>query len=111
MKTVTTNLAPRAVVALAAFGLLVPAALALPPAPANDSPLAPEVIGPATPIIVYGTSVLAANDINDSGGALPSINSYMDGPDVFYSFTPGSTATYRIGLAPWHHAPLRSSDR
>ena len=84
-------------------------AMALPPAPLNDSPAKAEIIGPAVPVLVYGTTVLADDSINNTG--LPGVTGYDDGPDVFYSFTPNATDTYRVHLLPWHHAPLRSSDR
>ena len=48
------------------------------------------------PIIVYGTTVLADDSISTTGGALPAIDPYMDGPDVFYDFTPAASGTYRI---------------
>lgn len=97
--------------ALALAGCLFPAATwANPPAPLNDNPANAEVIT-TLPALIFGTTVLADNSINDSGGALPAINSYMDGPDVFYSITPGTTATYRFMFLPWQRAPLRSSDR
>ncbi|MBN2564037.1 MAG: proprotein convertase P-domain-containing protein [Phycisphaerae bacterium] len=104
------TLATIAIVAAVCIGL--PASVsAIPPSPANDDPANAQDLGATLPVVIYGTTVLAANDINDSGGALPTINSYMDGPDVFYKITPANTATYRFQLAPWHHAPLRSSDR
>ncbi|HUU82528.1 MAG TPA: proprotein convertase P-domain-containing protein [Phycisphaerae bacterium] len=92
--------------------LVLPAVVkALPPTPANDNPASAEIIGPDVPLILYGTTVLAANSINSTSGDLPAIDSYMDGPDVFYSFTPNATDTYRVQLLPWQGAPLRSSDR
>ncbi len=84
--------------------------LAMPPAPLNDDLANAEVIGPAVPILVYGTTVLA-NDSISTMPALPAIDAYVDGPDVYYSFTPDTTGTYRVHLHPWHKAPLRSSDR
>lgn len=84
---------------------------AMPPAPPNDEVANAQVIGPAVPILVYGTSVLANNSINTSGGQLAALDQYMDGPDVFYSFTPSATESYRVMLLPWQKAPLRSSDR
>ena len=85
-------------------------AVALPPAPANDDPNnAAPIVGPL-PMLIYGTSVLA-NDSVSTIPSLPAIDAYVDGPDVFYSFTPDATATYRFQLIPWQTAPLRSSDR
>ncbi len=84
-------------------------AVALPPAPSNDSPGAAETIGATLPAIIEGTTVLATDDISVT--TLPAPVADVDGPDVFYSFTPAASATYRIQLLPWHRAPLRSSDR
>jgi len=92
------------------LGLLPVTVLGVPPSPPNDLPENAEELG-ALPALVFGTSVLANNDIFNTG--LPGLSSpdYTDGPDVFYKFTPAADATYRIQLAPWEHAPLRSSDR
>ena len=99
------------VLAALLVGWLTPAALwALPPAPPNDDPASAEVIGPVLPALILGTSVLADDSIHTLP-ELPAIDAYVDGPDVFYSFTPEASSTYRIQLYPWHHAPLRSSDR
>jgi len=97
--------------ALAAIALRPAAAFALPPAPPNDTIAVAEDLGSAFPVLVYGSTVLGDNTVNDSGGALAAIDSFMDGPDVFYRFTTNSAGTYRIDLAPWQKAPLRSSDR
>ncbi|UCG15167.1 MAG: proprotein convertase P-domain-containing protein [Phycisphaerales bacterium] len=86
------------------------AGVPLPPGPANDTIAAAEVIGPHLPAMVCGTTVLADDTIT-SVPALPDISSYVDGPDVFYSFTPESADTYRVQLIPWQRAPLRSADR
>lgn len=83
--------------------------IALPPAPPNDDPLTPEVLDPNVPTIVYGTTVLGDNSISTT--TLPAPADDVDGPDVYYSFTPNTSDTYRIQLMPWHRAPLRSSDR
>ncbi|MFH1417421.1 MAG: proprotein convertase P-domain-containing protein [Planctomycetota bacterium] len=98
-------------VALAMCFVLPTNAFAIPPSPANDLPANAEVIGPGLPLVLYGTTVLAQDDINTTGGQISGIDSYMDGPDVFYSLTPGATDTYRVMLLPWEYAPLRSSDR
>ncbi|MFH1748709.1 MAG: proprotein convertase P-domain-containing protein [Planctomycetota bacterium] len=99
----------RAVVLLIVLGL-VPAWLwAMPPAPPNDDPVNAEVIGPSVPILVYGTTVLANDSITTT--TLPAPVNDVDGPDVFYSFTPTTTDVFRIHLHPWQKAPLRSSDR
>lgn len=92
-------------------GLLVPALSAVgnPPPPPNDAPEDAQVIGPATPILVYGTTVLADDSISVT--TLPAPADDVDGPDVFYSFTPEEANTYRVHLLPWVKAPLRSSDR
>ena len=90
-------------------GLTPALAWALPPAPLNDEPADAEVITDL-PALIYGTTVLA-NDSITTLPELPDITSYVDGPDVYYSLTPASTATYRIQLHPWQKAPLRSSDR
>ncbi len=82
---------------------------ALPPAPANDRPADAEVISTDLPQYILGTTTSADDSITTIGD--PSIDPNVDGPDVFYSFTPNSTGTYRFHLNPWHHAPLRSSDR
>ncbi len=87
------------------------AATAMPPAPPNDDPGNAEVIGPDVPIVLWGTTVLANDSISTTNGQVAAIDDRMDGPDVFYSFTPNTTDTYRIHLVPWHHSPLRSSDR
>ncbi len=100
----------RVLVSVLTIGGLTAAAWALPPSPANDDPNNAAVISGPLPTIIYGTTVLADDSITTLPG-LPAIDPYVDGPDVFYSFTPTVTATYRIQLAPWHHAPLRSSDR
>lgn len=89
--------------------LLATNARAAVPAPANDDPGAAQVIGPAVPIRVFGTTVAANDSISVTTLAAPAND--VDGPDVFYSFTPSATATYRVELVPWQHAPLRSSDR
>lgn len=107
-RTCFTSLAMAA--GFAAFLAVAPAS-AMPPAPLNDAVANAEVIGPAIPVLVYGTSVLADNSINTSGGQLSALDQYMDGPDVFYSFTPAASDTYRVMLLPWQNAPLRSSDR
>jgi subtilisin-like proprotein convertase family protein len=82
---------------------------ALPPAPANDRPMDAEVISTDLPQLFLGTTTSADDSITTIGD--PSIDPNVDGPDVFYSFTPNTTGTYRFHLNPWHHAPLRSSDR
>lgn len=87
-----------------------PAAWALPPAPPNDEVASAEVIPTTLPVRIYGTTVLANNSIT-ALPELPAITAYVDGPDVFYSFTPAVSATYRFHLHPWQCAPLRSSDR
>ncbi|MCK4343034.1 MAG: proprotein convertase P-domain-containing protein [Phycisphaerae bacterium] len=111
MKRTKRNLVWHALVTGLAACWLAPVTLwALPPAPPNDLPGDAEVIGPDVPVLVYGTTVLAANDINSTPG-LPAIDPYVDGPDVFYSFTPNTSETFRIHLLPWYKAPLRSSDR
>ncbi|MCA9253162.1 MAG: hypothetical protein KDA54_18700, partial [Phycisphaerales bacterium] len=99
------------VVASAALALLVypSIATALPPAPANDRPMDAEVISTNLPQLILGTTTSADDSITTIGD--PSIDPNADGPDVFYSFTPDTTDTYRFQLNPWHHAPLRSSDR
>ena len=84
-------------------------AVALPPAPANDEPASAQVIGPDVPVLVFGTTVLANDSISTT--TLPPPVDDVDGPDVFYSLTPGTTGTYRVHLFPWQRAPLRSSDR
>ncbi len=89
--------------------LSVSAAIALPPVPANDTVASAQVIGPNVPIYVEGTTIQANNDISTTG--LGGLAEDVDGPDVFYSFTPAVTDTYRIHLHPWLRAPLRSSDR
>ena len=86
-----------------------PTALANPPAPPNDDPGSAEVVGPDTPVLVYGTTVLADDSISIT--TLPAPANDVDGPDVFYSFTPAEADTYRVHLLPWFKAPLRSSDR
>jgi subtilisin-like proprotein convertase family protein len=86
-----------------------PTATALPPAPPNDEVATAIDLGSSFPLLVYGTSVLGNNSINNSGGAL-GIDAVMDGPDVFYKLTPTATATYRFHIAPWQRAPLRSSE-
>lgn len=96
--------------AFAAFLAVVPTS-AMPPAPPNDEVAGAQVIGPTVPILAYGSSVLGNNSINTSGGQLAALDAFMDGPDVFYSFTPATSDTYRIMLLPWKQAPLRSSDR
>lgn len=95
---------------LLAFVMMQSPALALPPAPANDEQANAEVISPALPQLILGTTVLANDSINTLPD-IPAITSFVDGPDVFYSFTPDSTDSYRIQLNPWQYAPLRSSDR
>ena len=80
-----------------------------PPPPANDTPGTAEVIGPAVPDIAYGTTVLANDSISTTAAPAPVIT--VGGPDVFYSFTPDATTTYRLQLIPWQRAPLRSSER
>ncbi|MBN1510759.1 MAG: proprotein convertase P-domain-containing protein [Phycisphaerae bacterium] len=100
----------RGVAALALLGVIPLAAMAAAPIPANDTPAGAQVIGPAVPAVIYGTLEGAADDVNVSG--LASVpDAYIDGPDVFYSFTPATTDTYRIQLLPWQKAPLRSSER
>lgn len=100
----------RGVAALALLGVIPLAAMAAAPIPANDTPAGAQVIGPAVPAVIYGTLEGAADDVNVSG--LASVpDAYIDGPDVFYSFTPATTDTYRIQLLPWQDAPLRSSER
>ncbi len=89
--------------------LLTSAAFALPPAPPNDDPANAETIGPDVPIVVFGTTVLADDSI--SATTLPPPADDVDGPDVFYSFTPNVSDVYRVHLMPWQRAPLRSSDR
>ncbi len=96
-------------VALAMSFLFAATVSANPPAPLNDDPANAELIGPALPTIVYGTTVMANDSINNTG--LAGVTGYDDGPDVFYRFTPSVTGTYRLQLMPWQHAPLRSSDR
>jgi len=91
--------------------LMASYALAMPPAPPNDTVATAQVIGPTVPLRVYGSSVLADNSINTTGGQISAIDTYMDGPDVFYSFMPSATQSYRVMLLPWQKAPLRSSDR
>ena len=97
--------------AVVAAVLAVAPASAMPPPPPNDTIAGAEVIGPGVPVLVYGNSVMADNSINTSGGQLSALDAFMDGPDVFYSFTPATSDTYRIMLLPWQKAPLRSSDR
>ena len=89
--------------------LLTTPAPALPPPPGNDSPAAPFVIGPSVPVVEHGTTVLAADDISVT--TLPAPADDVDGPDVFYSFAPLTSDTYRVQLIPWQRAPVRSSDR
>lgn len=96
---------------ITATTLTLNAVHALPPAPANDAIANAEDLGSTFPTLIYGSSVLGDNSVNDSGGALAAIDSFMDGPDVFYKFTTNGAGTYRIRLAPWQRAPLRSSDR
>ncbi len=95
---------------LAGAALVAVPAWAMPPPPPNDTPATAEVIGPDIPLLVQGTTVLAANDVTATPG-VPEISQYVDGPDVFYRFTPAATGSYRIHLHPWQEAPLRSSDR
>lgn len=83
--------------------------LALPPAPPNDDPLNAEVLDPTVPTVVFGTTVLANDSISTT--PLPAPVNDVDGPDVFYDFTPANTEDYRFTLLPWQRAPLRSSDR
>jgi subtilisin-like proprotein convertase family protein len=97
-------------VMIAVMGMASPAG-AMPPAPPNDEVATAQVIGPAVPLRVYGSSVRGNNSINTTGGQIAAIDAYMDGPDVFYSFTPSATQSYRVMLLPWQKAPLRSSDR
>ncbi len=92
--------------ALWAFPMMV---AALPPAPANDRPADAEIISTNLPELFLGTTTSADDSITTIGD--PSVDPNADGPDVFYSFTPNVTDTYRFQLHPWHHAPLRSSDR
>ncbi len=84
------------------------AAWALPPPPPNDDPENAEPVGPL-PAVIYGTTVLANNSISST--TLPPPADDVDGPDVFYSFTPEVSGSYRVQLIPWQYAPLRSSDR
>lgn len=108
--TTTRRLSARlvAAVVLGVLCTVIPA-LAIPPAPPNDTPATAEIIGPV-PVRVFGTTVQAASDINAAPG-LPGIDPYVDGPDVFYGFTPDASGPYRVQLLPWQKAPLRSSDR
>lgn len=102
---------PRIVAATLAFAWTAGALQALPPAPQNDEVADRQDVGTSFPVRILGTTVLANNSINTSGGQLAALDSFMDGPDVFYSITPAITGTYRFQLAPWQFAPLRSSDR
>lgn len=77
------------------------------PPPPNDTQANAEVIG-ALPALIYGTSLNATDDINTIN--IAGIEAFVDGPDVFYSFTPAGNGTYRFQLFPWHYAPLRSSE-
>lgn len=96
-------------VAIGLCGLACSTAWALPPAPPNDDPNDAEVISGPLPAVIHGTTVLADDSISMT--VLPPPADDVDGPDVFYSFTPGTTGTYRVQLFPWQKAPLRSSDR
>jgi subtilisin-like proprotein convertase family protein len=87
------------------------AAVALPPPPANDTRATAEDLGTTFPVRVLGSTLLASNDVNDTGGALPALDTVIDGPDAFYRIVPTVSATFRFQLAPWHYAPVRSSDR
>ncbi len=83
-------------------------AWAAPPVPANDAPAGAIALGPAVPVVEFGTLEGAVNDI--SGTGLPGIGAGNDdGPDVFYQFTPAADGTYRIQIIPWQRAPLRAS--
>ncbi len=100
------------VAALVLLGVIPLAAMAAPPVPANDAPAGAEVIGPAVPIVIFGTLEGAVDHLQPCAPELPDITAgYTDGPDVYYSFTPTVTDTYRIQLLPWQRAPLRSSER
>ena len=85
------------------------AALAHNPAPPNDEPAAAQVIGPALPVVIFGTTVGASNTAET--GELPDALGRTDGPDVFYRFAPPEPGAYRIQLLPWKRVPLRSLDR
>lgn len=75
------------------------------PVPANDSSATAEVVG-ALPAIIEGSNVNGTDTVNTTTlGALPNV----PGPDVFYSFTPSTTASYWIMLIPWHQIPVYGS--
>jgi hypothetical protein len=93
---------------LATALLFATPAVAAIPAPANDTPATAEVIT-TLPALIYGTTV-GADDTITTIPELPAITTFVDGPDVFYEFTPTAAGTYRFQLIPWHRAPLRSSE-
>jgi subtilisin-like proprotein convertase family protein len=95
-------------VALGLVVMMAGTAFGNPPPPPNDQPPDAIVIGPDVPILVLGTTVLADDSISVT--TLPAPANDVDGPDVFYRFTPDATDTYRVQLLPWQGAPLRSSD-
>jgi len=92
-------------------GSLTTAAVALPPPPPNDTPATAQLVGATFPDLIYGTTVLASNAVNDTGGVIPLLDPNLDGPDVFYRLEPSVNGTYRFHLAPWQFAPLSSSGR
>lgn len=101
----------RTLLALTLTGVFAAAATAFPPPPANDTPDTAQVLGSDFPVLIYGTTVLASNAVTTTSGAVPALDTVIDGPDVFYRIEPVADATYRFHLAPWQHAPLRSSER
>ncbi len=85
--------------------VVVSAADAAYPTPANDTSATAEVLG-AAPVIAYGSNVLGTNDINATTiGGLASV----PGPDVFYSFTPSVTGSYWVMMVPWNQVPVYGS--
>ncbi|HRX84888.1 MAG TPA: proprotein convertase P-domain-containing protein, partial [Phycisphaerae bacterium] len=92
-------------------GVWTSTASALIPAPLNDTPSTAQNVGPTLPTLIYGSTVLASDAVSTTSGAVPALDTVVDGPDVFYRIEPAVTGTYRFHLAPWQHAPLRSSER
>lgn len=87
------------------------AAVALPPPPLNDTVATAQDLGSTFPVRVLGDTLRASSDVSTTSGAIASLDTVIDGPDVFYHIMPPVTGTYRFHLAPWQFAPLRGSDR
>lgn len=90
---------------------LATTAMALPPVPLNDTPATAENVGATFPVLIYGATVIANDDVSTTAGAVPALDTVIDGPDVFYRIEPVVHGTYRFQVAPWQYAPLRSSER